>query len=318
MIRSNISLLSLLSILLLFACSKQPSSMIVNGTIKGFEGKRLYAKQINPISYHSNCIIDSSKVNENGEFEFKITSHSPLLLNFSKNNKQHPVHLVLQEAPEKYYYGYCALFYAPEPTMYLTESTHIEIDWTVNDLLDSFAFNYPKSDNQQKFYNFYLNEDLSKGLFEEWGEFKKMEESEAWDLIEQTMNKTLKQYGIEENNSNDKFDHYLYTEIKLGALNMFMNWYDEVNKEALKLAFASNEISTLYTNAFTIYSNKEWNHQSVEYFKMTERFITFSLNKSNHDFQKYYPPNEEKIELTKNILPSSVADIYIANLKETK
>lgn len=305
----------LLCSLIFLSCNKDSSAVMVRGVIKGYEGKTVYAKKINPFGYESNSLLDSSKVGNNGEFEFEINEPLPLLLNFSKYNNPHPVHKVLQDAPENYYFGYCALFYISEPTLYLTKSSIIDLEWTAEGNLDSFNFKNVNYDYHHKFYDYYLRENLSKGLYEEWGAFKKMEMQEAWEVIEEAINEVLKKYNIDEREQKDKINTYLLTEIKLGAMNMFINWLEEVHKNKLELAFASGEFPNLYSNIFSIYSNNKWNVQSVEFFKMTERFITYQMNKAHRKFQKYYPPNEEKIAITKKILPLELAERYIANFK---
>lgn len=312
--KKYIATVILLFSILFLACDNHPKPVTIRGTIKGLEGETVYVKQINPFSYNSNSLLDSSKVDKNGVFEFKIDTPLPILLNLSKENRQHPVNQVLRANPEYYYFGYCAMFYLPEPTLYLTEPSPIDLDWTVKSPLDSFTFKNLNYDYQGKFYNYYLKENLSEGLYD-GGDFKKMEINEAWDVIEQATNEALEKYDIEGNEEQDNYNTYLYTEIKMGAINMFINWFEAVHKDELDLAFTSGEIPPLYTNAFTIYSNEEWNHQSVEFYKMTERFVTFNLNKSRHEFQMYYPPNEEKIAIVKKVLEKDLVDSYIANIQ---
>lgn len=312
--KNHIAAIILLSSILFFACDNHPNPVTVRGTIKGLEGEMVYGKQINPFSYNSNSLLDSSKVDENGMFEFTIDEPLPILLNLSKENRQHPVNQVLRANPEYYYFGYCAMFYLPEPTLYLTESSPIDLDWTVKSPLDSFTFKNLNYDYQNKFYNYYLNENLSEGLYE-GGDFKKMEAQEAWDVIELAINETLEKYDVEGTEERDNYNAYLYTEIKMGAINMFISWFETIYEEELDVAFTSGEVPPLYTNAFTIYSNEKWNYQSVEFYKMTERFVTYNLNKSRREFQTYYPSNEEKIALAKKILPADLVDRYIANIQ---
>ncbi len=312
--KNHIVVLVLLFSILFFACDNQPNPVTIRGTIKGLEGEMVYAKQINPFIYNSNSLLDSSKIDKNGMFEFKIDEPLPILLNLSKGNWQHPVNQVLQDAPENYYFGYCAMFYLPEPTLYLSESSPIDLDWTVKGSLDSFAFKNLNYDHQDKFYKYYRQENLSEGLYE-GGDFKKMEVQKAWNVIEQAIHETLEKYDVEGTEERDNYNAYLYTEIKMGAINMFINWFEAIYEEELNLAFTSEEVPPLYTSAFTIYSNEEWNYQSVEFYKMTERFVTYSLNKSRREFQTYYPYNEEKVALAKKILPADLVDMYITNIQ---
>jgi hypothetical protein len=98
--------------------SLQKNTLSISGNIKGFEGKTLYLKKISAMSYYDDSVIDSFVVRDNGNFEFNLSESLPLLLNISKNGRQHPIHEILQNDPDKYYYGYCAMFFIPEPTLY--------------------------------------------------------------------------------------------------------------------------------------------------------------------------------------------------------
>jgi len=310
--KKYISLLILFSSFIFQSCTAQSSSVTVKGIIKDFKGKTVYAKQINPFSYQSNSLLDSTKVDENGAFEFRLNVSLPILINFSKNNKQHPVHQVLQNAPENYYFGYCAMFYLQEPTMYLEEASTINLDWTVKNLSDSFSFKNLSYDYQNKFYNYYIDEGLGELLYD-GSELKQMKKEEAWSLIDIFINKTLEKHNIEKNEQNDKFDNYLYTEIKLGAINVFITWYEKIYQDELELAFPSGNLPDSYTKAFSIYSDNEWNHQSVEFYKMTERFVTFNMNKSRKEFNTYYSPNKEKKTIAKKALQPTTFEKYTAD-----
>lgn len=309
------SLFPLLVYLVLTACSNQTTTISIKGKIKGYDGKMVYAKRIDAISYHNNSIVDSAIVDENGAFEFELNQQTPILLNLSKYNRQHPVHQVLQQDPERYYYGYCAMFYIPEPTLYLHESDTIELDWTVKNQLDSFTFNYPNTAAQITFYDYYFKENLSEGLYDEAGNFKQMKVEKAWETIELAMNETLAKYKVQEKGKDNSFTHYLHTEIKMGGINLFLNWFEHLYEQQLTQAFNTGELPNLYTNTFDIYTNSQWNIQSVEYYKMTERFLTFKLNKANGQFQQYYRPNEEKRSMAKKVLTTSIVDRYVDNIK---
>lgn len=232
--------------------SGQTDFITVNGNIKGFNGKTLYAKNINPISYQKNSILDSALVDNNGDFEFKIAKSLPLFLNFSKNGRQHPIYELLQKDPDKYYYGYCAMYYIPEPTLYLTDNSNIQLDWTVSERMDSYNFDLAATKNQVKFYNYYLKEDISKGLYEDDGSFKTIDSETAWSEVEAAMNEALIKYEVGENTLQNEFDNYLKTEIKLGAANMYANWYEYTFAEDLEKAFASGNIPELYAKAINM------------------------------------------------------------------
>lgn len=309
------SLLSILVYIVLAACNNQANNIVIKGNIKNYEGKLLYAKQIDAISYHSNSLLDSAIVDENGAFEFELSQTTPMLLNLSKYNRQHPVHSVLQDDPETYYYGYCAMFYIPEPTLYLDEPARVELDWTVKNQLDSFSFQYTNVDAQKEFYQYYLKENLSEGLYEEGGNFKPMTIEKAWGIIEQVTNETLAKYKVQEQGKENSFQNYLHTEIKLGGINMLLNWLEHLHKDQLEEAFSSGVLPSLYTHAFELYTNGQWNSKSVEYYKMTERFLTFNLNKAYGKFEQYYPPNEEKLNMAKKVLSPLILDKYVANIK---
>jgi hypothetical protein len=312
-------ILILFFVLIAISCDKKSRSLqtdliTVNGNIKGFEGKTLYAKNINPISFHSNSILDSALVDKNGNFEFKIARSLPLLVSFTKYSGQHIIHKILQKDPDKYYYGYCSKFYTPEPTHYLTENFNIQLDWTVLERMDTFNFDSATSKNHVRFYNYYLKENISKVLYQDDGSYKMMNTETAWDEIERATKETLIKYSVGENALQDEFNHYLNTEIKLGAANQYANWYEYTFTKELEEAFSSGTIPEMYSKTINIYLDSKWNTNSVEFYKMTERFITFNLNKSNKKFKNYYPTSDRKISKARELLEPSLADKYISNI----
>jgi hypothetical protein len=289
-------------------------TLTIRGNIKGFEGETVYLKKINAISYNDESVIDSCKVEANGNFEFKTSEPLPFLANISKNGRQHPIHEILQYDPDKYYYGYCAMFFVPEPTLYITKNATIEFDWTVAGNLDNYTFDAVTSTNQKDFYSYYLNVDISESLYQADGDFKKMDPVTAWKGIEKAIENTRKAYGLNDGNLNDDFNNYLNTEIYLGAANMYANWYEYIFNDELLEAFTSGEPPSQYVNIFSIFERSEWNMQSVEYYKMTERFVTFNLNKLNKNFKKFYPTSKEKISIAKKVLKPTIAEKYISNI----
>jgi hypothetical protein len=292
----------------------EKSVLTISGNIKEFDGDILYIKKISAISYNDDSVIDSAFVEKNGDFEFIISESLPVLINISKNGRQHPIHEILRKDPDKYYYGYCAMFFVPEPTIYLTKGSNVQLDWTVSERLDKYKFGGNTITNQINFYNYYLNENISESLYQTDGNFKKMNPITAWNGIENAINKIRKEYGLNDSNLNNEFNSYLNTEIYLGAINMFVNWYEHMFAEELLEAMEKGELPSQYENIFSIYENSKWNIQSVEYYKMTERFVTFNLNKFHKDFNKFYPTSKEKISIAKKVLRPTIADTYINNI----
>ena len=301
--------------LLQIGCNKQKEPIWITGTIKNFDKDIIYLKQIDAFNYHDNSLLDSTKIDENGNFKIKVHETTPILLNISKSNWQHPINNVLQESPERYFYGYCAMFFIPEPTIFLDRYTNVELEWNVRNSIDSFAFSSPYLHNQDKFHKYYQMENLSKGLYQDGGSFKKMEVKIAWESINQEINKALDKYEVLGQENKNLFNNYMYTEIKLGAINMFLNWYENIYKNELEKDFKVGEIPKIYTIVFDDYLNHNWSFQSVEFFKMTERFITFNMNKSKSEFRQYYPSSKEKKIIAKEVLKSNVVDKYLATIK---
>ncbi len=296
--------------------SLQKNTLSISGNIKGFEGKTLYLKKISAMSYYDDSVIDSFVVRDNGNFEFNLSESLPLLLNISKNGRQHPIHEILQNDPDKYYYGYCAMFFIPEPTLYLTKSSDIQLTWTASESLDDYKFDAVTSTNQRDFYNYYLNDDIGESLYQADGDFKRMDPLAAWATIENAINNTRKAYGLNDDNLTDEFKNYLNTEIYLGAANIYANWYEYMFTEELTEAFAEEQIPIQYANIFRIYEDSKWNIQSVEYYKMTERFVTFNLNKLHKSFKKFYPVSREKTSIAQKVLKPEIVEKYIRNINK--
>ena len=310
---------ALFFIIILSSCtdvSKNHNKELVTiaGKIKGFEGNSLYIKKINPINYNRNSVIDSTSVDSNGIFKFELSQSLPILLNISKYSREHPIHEIFRKYPDIYYYSYCAMFYVPEPTLYISENNKIEIDWTVADRIDSYIFDEETKINQDKFYDYYLNQNVGDTLYQDDGNFRIMDSNEAWNAIINGIKEIKKKHELDQNHDKSDFENYLNTEITLGAVNMYLNWYENIFSEQLNEDFIIGKIPEQYTNAINMYNNSNWNEESVEFYKMTERFITFCLNKSLKDFKVYYPSTDIKISMAENKLKPEVAKKYIKNI----
>lgn len=294
----------------------QQTTITVNGKISDFDGEKVYAKKVDLFKYKSDTVIDSAVVSVNGAFTFSIKESLPMVINFSTNAGQHPIHGILRESPELYFYGFCAMLYVPEPTLYISESGTLDLDWTVKEQLDSIIITQEDNNNYNTFHDYYLKEDVSNDLYLEDGNFKALEIEDAWTIIENNINETLKKCNASSESVEHSFENYMYSEIILGGINNFLNWFEFTHGDYLKTSFENNNLPPIYINAIKKYANNNWNRQSVEFYKMTERYVNYHLNKENKTFEGYYPISDAKIAVANDELEPSIAKQYVDNLKK--
>lgn len=296
--------------------AQEIKTFTVTGTIQDFDGKMIYAKKVDAMGYMGNTVLDSAVVDSSGNFSLTLNASTPLILNFSKFEGTHPIHNILINDPDKYFFGYCAMFYVPEPTLYLTEAVDFKLDWKASQGMDTYTFDSLPTDNHKIFYLYYLQEDISDIFYNEEGDYKAMKPEDAWEIMEARRAQALSKFGIDEESLSDPFKSYMNTEIQLGLANFYLSWYENTQVDQLNNQFATGNAPSVYYDLIKLYNKGGWNTDSVEYFKMTERSVTFTMNLANKKFQKYYPVDETKLNVPMKILEYEVAEKYVENLKK--
>jgi hypothetical protein len=90
------------------------------------------------------------------------------------------------------------------------------------------------------------------------------------------------------------FDNYLYSEIYLGHLNKFLNWFEENFPEEVENSLKNPNSDIFYSNIFREYNEHIWNSKSLEYYKFTERYVNYNMNIQSKSFENYYQSTEKK------------------------
>ena len=162
---------------------------------------------------------------------------------------------------------------------------------------------------QIKLREFYLN---SKNIeISNLNYDNKVSIDDNWEqmLIERTFD--LK--SIDENNliTDNSFDNYLYSEIYLGHLNQFLNWFEEFYPENVELAINNPQSKNIYLEIFSEYNNHKWNSKSLEYYKFTERYVNHHMNIQSKSFENYYKPTEMKRKLAEKVLEGKNRERYL-------
>jgi len=119
--------------------------------------------------------------------------------------------------------------------------------------------------------------------------------------------------SIDDNNLtlNDSFDNFLYSEIYLGHLNKFLNWFEKFHLDNVELAINNPQSKSVYLRIFNEYNNHNWNSKSLEYYKFTERYVNHHMNIESKSFKNYYESTEIKRKLANRVLETKNRERYL-------
>jgi hypothetical protein len=65
-----------------------------------------------------------------------------------------------------------------------------------------------------------------------------------------------------------------------------------------------------------IYNSDKWHPNSIEYYKLTEHYISYKLNIKNGKTKKYYEPSIEKYKIAKEYARKNIRELYAENTKK--
>jgi hypothetical protein len=310
----------LLALTFIFISCKKDSSetkkaITISGKLISSESKIVYLKMIDNFNYlTNNYLIDSTTVSSEGKFEFRLDYLPSNLLTLSTNNYQPISYRVLTQMPDKYYFGGCALSFASEPTLYLAENDSVNIEWFDNKHLDSIIHKTDIAKNQNIMQKYYANigENIAGNLDRE----NLLDYQTAWDNVLNDQKKDLKSIDIAKIDIVDSFENYIYSEITLFNLNMYLNWFEDAYPDKVKSAIINLNESDLYNKIFAKYSDHLWNPKSFDYYKFTERFVNYNMNIKNQSFKTYYKPSKEKRKVAEKVLKGKNKERYLSILDE--
>jgi len=263
-------------------------------------------------------IVDSAYIDHNKKFSFELNIDMPGLFYLSTNNEFLATVSYFNQYPDRYYYSFCSKYYSNGIYLFIEPRNSVSIEWWANDWpKDSVSYAGAQGLSQQFFKEFYSKvskEDYSDNLYE-GSNYKRIAPAMAQKIVNKAKERMIDY--VQENK--DKFSinlyNYFITEIELGALNQFLNWYEYVYEDSLRHAFASDQLPDFYVNAFNTYdSSEKWNKLSIEFYKFTERYVTFNANKASNEFKKYYGDTDLKVTIASRCLNDNVKMKYIKKI----
>ena len=304
--------LIIFSAIIVLSCDNktEKDGTIISGKLISSKAKTIYLNTINHFdNLNENYTIDSTSISENGEFEFNKHNLSSKLVSIATKKFKPYTYQIYSTAPQTYFFGNCEKFFTSIPTFYITDEESININWHETQSIDSISSPDNSGVLQIKLQEFYLN---SKNIeISNLDYDSKVNTDDNWEqmLIERTFD--LK--SINESNlvNDDSFDNYLYSEIYLGHLNKFLNWFEEFYPENVELEINNPQSKNIYLEIFSEYNNHKWNSKSLEYYKFTERYVNHHMNIQSKSFQNYYKPTEMKRKLAKKVLEGKNRERYL-------
>ncbi|SDH52244.1 hypothetical protein [Winogradskyella thalassocola] len=292
---------------LLFNCqNKKKDKHTISGTNLELIGDTMFLKKFQHFDYlDKNYILDIAVVNDKGEFSFEVKDTYPKLVSITNHNKPPNTYQVFKDSPEIFYYSFCANFLAETPTLYLENNSNYIIkhwDSKLND--SSIVYNSKKLNQLRKYYR---NVDYRKGYIDNNREFLDITKEEAWKNVSKIRDSFLKDFDLDQDVSENTYEHYLKTEITLGAVNDFLIWYFRKTDNTIDDDF--------YKTLMETYNSEHWHPNSVEYYKLTEHYINYKLNTKHNKIEKYYEPSIEKYEVAKAYARENIKKLYIQNIE---
>jgi hypothetical protein len=289
----------------------EETGTIISGKINTSKSsKTIYLNQINHFDNLSdNYTIDSTFVSENGEFEFKKNNLNSKLVSIATSRFKPYTYQAYSTAPQTYFYGNCEKFFTAIPTFYITDEKSLTINWTQTQSIDSISSPDNTAFRQVKLRAFYLNSnkiDVSTLDYE-----NKLDYKVNWEqmLLERVFDLKIVNWDAIEIESS--FDNFLYSEIYLGHLNKFLNWFEANFPEKVENSLENPKSGGFYASIFSVYNEHKWNSKSLEYYKFTERYVNYHMNLEAQSFANYYPSTQNKRTLAKKILSGTNKERYL-------
>lgn len=307
-------------LLVLTACA-EPKNVQISGAFYQDSTDHIYIYDLNYFTKdEGNLIIDSINIQDDKSFSYALRQELPKLLFLSTTKATPPTVKFLKDHPEAYYFSFCSNYYSNGVYLYTDPGNSISINWIRNDLSkDSIIYGSTNGDTQQFLRDFYIkvsNEEFDEELRINGG-FKKLNPKEAFELIHSAKEK-MKIYASDNmpQNASTRFKNYIGTEIELGSLNQFLNWYEYVYSENLAKDFKSNSLLKLYTDCYEISILKNWNTNSIEFYKFVEKYITFKINLEKGSFKEYYASEDLKTQQAANLPNENIRNLYLSKYRK--
>ena len=303
--------------ILILSCDnkKEKTGTIISGKLNSTKSKTVYLNRVNHFdNLNENYTIDSTSISENGDFKFEKQNLTSELVTISTEKFKPFTYQIYSKAPQTYFFGNCEKFFTSIPTFYITNEESITINWNETQSIDSISSPDNTGILQVKLREFYLNSNKINTSKLDYD--SKLDYKTNWEqlLIEKLFD--LKAVNLDNIKIENSFDNYLYSEIYLGHLNKFLNWFEQNFPEKVENSINNPKSSDLYSDIFREYDKHKWNPKSLEYYKFTERFVNYNMNVQSKSFENYYQPTENKRKLAGKVLSGKNRERYLKLLDE--
>ena len=303
--------------ILILSCDnkKETTGSIIYGKLNSTKSKTVYLNRVNHFdNLNENYTIDSTSISENGDFKFEKQNLTSELVTISTEKFKPFTYQIYSKAPQTYFFGNCEKFFTSIPTFYITNEESININWNETQSIDSISSPDNTGILQVKLREFYLNSNKINTSKLDYD--SKLDYKTNWEqlLIEKLFD--LKAVNLDNIKIENSFDNYLYSEIYLGHLNKFLNWFEQNFPEKVENSINNPKSSDLYSDIFREYDKHKWNPKSLEYYKFTERFVNYNMNVQSKSFENYYQPTENKRKLAGKVLSGKNREQYLKLLDE--
>ena len=303
--------------ILILSCDnkKEKTGTIISGKLNSTKSKTVYLNRVNHFdNLNENYTIDSTSISENGDFKFEKQNLTSELVTISTEKFKPFTYQIYSKAPQTYFFGNCEKFFTSIPTFYITNEESININWNETQSIDSISSPDNTGILQVKLREFYLNSNKINTSKLDYD--SKLDYKTNWEqlLIEKLFD--LKAVNLDNIKIENSFDNYLYSEIYLGHLNKFLNWFEQNFPEKVENSINNPKSSDLYSDIFREYDKHKWNPKSLEYYKFTERFVNYNMNVQSKSFENYYQPTENKRKLAGKVLSGKNRERYLKLLDE--
>lgn len=272
----------------------------------------VYLNEVNHFdNLNENYTIDSTSVSETGEFAFKKHNLQSKLVTIATKSFKPYTYQIYSTTPQTYFSGNCEKFFTSIPTFYITDEDSLNINWVhKSDSIDSISSPDLSAMSQVKLREFYLGSKKSNSRSVDYDSKVDFEKNWRQMLIEKDYD--IKNADLENIEDENSFDNYLYTEIYLGHLNRYLNWFEEHYPENVEASIKNPNSQKFYSNIFSNYNNHNWNSKSLEYYKFTERYVNHYMNFDSKSFKHYYKPSEKKRKIAEKLLDGKNRKRYLA------
>lgn len=277
----------------------------ISGNIAELANDTIFLKKYDHFDFlDKNYILDSIITDSTGSFQFEIKSSYPNLVTLATHPKRPYTYQVLEDSPHHFYYSMCKNFLGMDPTLYIENNKNYTLKhWDKENELKSVVYD---DKNLNKLRAYYNTVDFRVNLRDENRERLNLPKEKALELILKERDFFINKYALNKPMNINSFEYYFKTEVTLGALNEFLQWYGSHSNRTISDEF--------YKNLMSNYTMENWHPNSLEYFKFNEHYVNYLVNSQAESNEVYKPVSNLKIQVAKNNCNKNIEDIYTRNL----